>query len=375
LNFSILLQRYLVVRKGGKIMKLRIHLIKHSSFWINVILFLVMALLYGCLSQQAATQAETNTPPDLDTLNTPLKNLTWSRVAASPLGRTEAQGVAVENKLYVFGGYTSWTPPCVTRDVQVFDPAKKSWTGLGSTPEPLTHSTVAVDGTTLYLAGGYINPACVPTLEEVVTPLVWTFDTVTAQWSNTLPPLPEARGAGALVRLGRTLHFFGGTDSERIDKGDHWALELDGKRTWEALEPLPNPRSHMGYAVLNGEIYAVGGQHCYQQCAETQQSVHVYTLKTDSWREVAKLPLPLSHISSATLVIGQQLITFGGESAHNVHIPTVFRYDPIKDTWGYLPALPEKRNSGVVGFIGGNIYLSGGSSFSRTTFKAKIETE
>jgi hypothetical protein len=50
-----------------------------------------------------------------------------------------------------------------------------------------------------------------------------------------MPPLPEARGAGALVVLGENLHYFGGTGFDRI-YGGWWkpVLRRDAQRVVES---------------------------------------------------------------------------------------------------------------------------------------------
>ena len=297
-----------------------------------------------------------------------LTKLSWKDVADAPVAVTEAQGTAVEGKLYVFGGYTSWKTFCTTQRSDVYDPATNTWQRLPNMPEPWTHAGVAVDGDDIYLAGGYLNkPNC--NRAEVATTTVWKFDTRTKTWTNDLPPLPKPRGSGGFVRVGRTLHFFGGTDTDREDKGDHWALRLDGGTTWERLAPLPNPRSHMAYAAFDDKIYAIGGQHCFEACAVDQRSVNIYDPTTDTWSRGADLPFPLSHMSSSSFVVGDAIVVAGGEKAHSDHVATVLAYSPATDTWKSLTPLPAERSAGVGSMIGNAILFSGGGNFNETTFK------
>ena len=283
---------------------------------------------------------------------------------------TEAQGKAVKGKLYVFGGYTSWDSFCTTKRSSVYDLAKNTWTRLPDLSEPWTHAGVTVDGDDIYLAGGYLNrPNC--NRAEVATTTVWKFNTNTKTWSDDTPPLPQLRGSGGLVRLGRTLHFFGGTDTKRKDKGDHWALGLDGA-AWERLAPLPNPRSHLAYTAFDGEIYAIGGQHCFEACAVDQTSVHVYDPATDAWAKAANLPFPLSHMSSSTFVVDDKIVVAGGEKAHGNHVASVLACSPAADAWQSLTPLPDARSAGVGDAAGNAILFSGGGNFNETTFRGVL---
>ena len=297
-----------------------------------------------------------------------LTKISWEDVADAPVAVTEAQGTAVGGKLYVFGGYTSWKTFCTTKRSDVYDPAANTWKRLPNLPEPWTHAGVAVDGDDIYLAGGYLNkPNC--NRAEVATTTVWKFNVGTKTWSKDLPPLPEPRGSGGFVRVGRALHFFGGTDTKRKDRGDHWALRLDGGTAWERLAPLPNPRSHMAYTAFGNKIYAIGGQHCFEACAVDQRSVSIYDPTTDAWARGADLPFPLSHTSSSTFVVGDVIVVAGGEKAHSDHVDNVLAYSPATNTWKSLTPLPAKRSAGVGSMVGNAVLFSGGGNFNETTFK------
>ena len=60
--------------------------------------------------------------------------------------------------------------------------------------------------------------------------------------------------------MGRTLHFFGGSDASRVDSALHWGLSLDGGTTWGTFAPLAVTRNHLGGAVVGNKLYAIGGQ-------------------------------------------------------------------------------------------------------------------
>ena len=56
------------------------------------------------------------------------------------------------------------------------------------------------------------------------------------------------------------MHYFGGSDANRIDRGEHYVLNLDNPSAgWQTRAAMPNPRSHMAGAVIGGKLYAIGG--------------------------------------------------------------------------------------------------------------------
>jgi len=302
--------------------------------------------------------------------------INWSTVAPSPIGRSEAQGTVVDGKLYVFGGYvnTTYYP---TRRSDVYDPAANKWAQIADMPKPLSHGTVAVDtradadGKDIYIAGGYLGQPD-GSGQIFATKEVWKYNINANKWT-AIKPLPAARGSGALELLGRELHFFGGADSSRVDKGSHWVLNLDSAMpNWVAKAALPNPRSHLGDATLGGRIYAIGGQHGVDSNLVTQNSVHAYNPATNAWTAVGSLPRGRSHIGAATFVTNGRIIVAGGEIDHGSGgtVSDVTAYKPLTDSWTTLTPLPRTRHSGVAGSIAGQIfYTTGSPGFQTTTYK------
>lgn len=305
-------------------------------------------------------------------LNPSFSSIAWSTVAPSPIARSEAAGVVVDGNLYIFGGYIKstvkpFTTP--TSRADVYKPANNTWKRITNLPNPLTHTGTAVDGRDIYLAGGY--PGKPTGGQRFATQNVWKYNVDANTWT-AMPPLPEARGSGELALLGRELHFFGGVDANRVDQEHHWSLSLDGGTSWAPAAPLPNPRSHLGDAVIDGKIYAIGGQHGTDKDLVTQDSVHIWDpAYPDTWTTAASLPRARSHISAATFVIDNRIVVAGGEISHGSAVSDVTAYDPLSDTWTVLTPLPAPRHSGVAGNIGEQIFYTTGNNrgTQSTTYK------
>lgn len=288
----------------------------------------------------------------------------WARMALFPTPLVEGQGAVVGAKLYVFSGWdnATFTP---TRHTTAYDPVANTWQRRADMPQGVTHAAVAVDGTDVYLAGGY--PEKAGGGQTFGSRNVWRYSTTADAWT-AMPPLPLDRGSGALVRLGRNLHFFGGEDGTyRNARGDHWALALDGGTAWARSTSFPSPRTHMGYAALNGKIYAVGGREDYNRTLLA--TVYAWDpANPGSWTPAAPLPEPRSHVSDATFVHDGRIVVAGGDTPTSAAVASMVAYDPAANAWTQLSPLPEARASGVAGAIGRTIYYTTGSS-RRDTFK------
>ncbi|GGR06692.1 NPCBM/NEW2 domain-containing protein [Deinococcus ruber] len=291
---------------------------------------------------------------------TPSGPLTWTERAPALQPVSEAQGAAVNGVLYVFGGFNKDLH--TTAKSQAYDAANNRWSSVHDMPEQITHGAVAVDGTTIYIAGGFVGTHPGPQTSHV-----WKYNTLTDTWSAG-PPLPAARGAGAMVRLGRELHFFGGTERDlndldiyRRDASEHWVLNLDGGTTWTTAAPMPNARNHMAGAVLNGLIYAIGGQHLGDEQAGEQADVQSYDPATNTWTTRASMPRPVGHINSSTLVWNGRIVVIAGVTLKSLEIANVTQYDPASNAWTELTPLPAARQSPIADLIGTQVVVTTGS--------------
>lgn len=291
--------------------------------------------------------------------------LSWAAVAPTTVGRSEGMGAVVNGKLYLFGGYIDKTFKPTSRG-DVYDPAANRWTQIAGLPFGVSHMGTAAVGDSIYFAGGY--PAT-RTGQSFTTNAVWRYDIQTNAFATDLPKLPSARGGGALVALGRALHFFGGSDAARKDAAQHWRLDLDQLGAgWVVKAPLPLATNHIAGAVVGGKIYAIGGQQNQDRAAVQRADVQVYDPATDAWTSRTPLPLARSHTTSSTFVRDGQIIVLGGLGPGNRVINRVDRYDPDTNAWAALTPLPGGRLSGVADVLGdGRIVFSTGS-MTRTTW-------
>lgn len=280
----------------------------------------------------------------------------WKTVAPSPVSRAEAMGAVVNGKLYVLGGFMSLSDGTTLAQTRcdVYDPATDTWTRLADEPTAITHAGVVVDGSMIYLIGGYVGNH-----PGEGTTLVHRYDTATDTWSLAAS-LPEARGAGSAAILDRKIHFFGGMNGARTqDQAEHWVLDLnDPAATWTAAAPLANARNHTAAVALNGKIYCVGGQHSQEAAQDAQREVNCYDPATGTWTRVADLPVVRSHTNASTFVMDGRIIVLGGESGYNLPQSTIYAYDPALNTWSLIGLLPGNRSTSVAGVIAPNQIIS-----------------
>ncbi len=220
-------------------------------------------------------------------------------------------GGAAAGELYQFSGFSTVDPILATTRCDAYNPASNTWRSITSIPQATTHAGQVPDtdqpaNQTFWLAGGFLGNDPGPTTNQV-----WKYSITNNTWAAG-PALPAKRAGGALVKLGRELHFFGGairSSGVWTDYGTHWALDLDNGTSWRAktasgqtLAPMPNPRNHMGGVELNGKLYAIGGQHKGDEKTGAHKEVDVYDPLTNTWTQAAPMPRLIGHIAANVFV-------------------------------------------------------------------------
>ena len=302
--------------------------------------------------------------------------------------------------MYAFGGFDRNFR--IVDASYVYDPATDRWAPIRSLPDGgYVGAGCTTDGQDIYLAGGNAGAR-----RNRPTAAVYRYVVADDRY-EPLPSLPVPLGDGGLEYRGGHLYFVGGTDSTRtIDESDFYVLDLQDLATgWQSLAPLPNPRHHVGTAVVADRLYVLGGQHQHDQRAVTQDDVHAYDFATNVWTLVSDLPdvsdvpadiksLPdslerlrsagKSHFSSGTYTDGGRIYLVGGEYRHGggategepgaYYSAALLAYEPATDRWWQLPDLQWRASdtttlrtrSGLGGIIGSTLHYVDASRTHRT---------
>lgn len=165
----------------------------------------------------------------------------WRRLDPLPHARYAHTVTAYEGRFYVIGGRDQDGP---VAEVDVFDPRSEEWTTLDQ-PMPNardSHKTAATpDG--LVVTGGFRD------YED--SDLVDRFDPVSGTWS-TLPALPEPMSRAGVV-------YTEGLVWAALHESAYVLDPSDPDASWEEANPLTLSRHGMGFVVVEGVIYSIGG--------------------------------------------------------------------------------------------------------------------
>uniref|UniRef100_UPI00398F2C72 kelch repeat and BTB domain-containing protein 12 n=1 Tax=Pristiophorus japonicus TaxID=55135 RepID=UPI00398F2C72 len=221
------------------------------------------------------------------------------------------------------------------------------WEKLCSAPFRELYSAGTSHGD-LYLIGGQMKLKG----QYVVTNCVDKYTLETAQWGSVAPlPLPLACHAAVTVR--NQIYVLGGWTPQMDlpdDEPDRLSNKMfrynPGRDRWTECEPMKFSKYRFSTAVLNNEIYVLGGIGCLGadrgQARRCLDAVEIYNPDGDFWREGPPLPMPILSLrtnSTNTGVVGERLYVCGafhGADRHEVIVKDILELDPWENLWNVV---------------------------------------
>jgi len=131
--------------------------------------------------------------------------------------------------------------------------------------------------------------------------------------------------------------------------------------SWTRKAPMHVARSKLGVAVVNGKIYAIGGDARHGQWPYVGSIVGTneeYDPATDTWTFKAPMPTPRSGFAIA--VYQNKIYCMGGYIGNSKYTGVNEVYDPATNTWETKTAMPTARFELQANVVNGKIYLIGG---------------
>jgi hypothetical protein len=241
-------------------------------------------------------------------INARLIDNSWKTMAPMPTARIDPGLAVLNGKIYAIGGYNGFSTLNIN---EMYDPATNTW--VTKKPSPTTQAVVtAVLNNKIYYMGGSID--------------------------------------------GVNQVYDQATDS------------------WEIKHPMPTPRSALSASVVNGKIYLIGGLVLGSIIPSEQEPSKVnemYDPATDSWTNMAPLPIAVAYCISA--VVDYKIYVFGNGDRTLI-------YDTRTDMWSYGLAMPYSVSYGAAAATTGvyapkRIYRIGGIvSTSTQIFDPQTQT-
>lgn len=258
----------------------------------------------------------------------------WTTKASLIRPRFALSSIAVNNKIYVFGG-TAYCCSQPIAEVEEYDPVADIWSLKANIPTWRWKATSAVVDGKIYVFGGG------PTgNQNIATDIVEAYDISNNSWIAK-NPMPTQRYGAASVVINGKIYVFGGHlfDNMDLTYKPKAVLEVYDpiNDTWVVKTPMAIPRGELAAVTINGKIYAIGGigYECGIFCGDSKEEtilriVEEYDPVSDNWTR--KSPMPVARTGLAAAAINGKIYVFGGINEVGI-VGIVDIYDSVSDTW------------------------------------------
>jgi N-acetylneuraminic acid mutarotase len=288
----------------------------------------------------------------------------WRELAPVAGGPRQEHGVvALKGKVYVIAGVN----PTNTGRVEAYDPRRNTWAEVAPLPLPMNHPNVAAVRGRIYVLGGLVGAGPWTAVGNI-----FEYDPQRDRWSQIgFMPAGTERGSAAVGVRGTRIYLAGGLRSLTPGPGGFQDTVATfssydvARGTWQSLPNLPEPRDHVGGAVVGGTFYALGGRA--NGVENVKNTVFAYSLSAGTWSRRSPLPTPRGGVAAA--VIGATIFVLGGEGnpdpdSHGVYDDNE-AYDTANDAWRVLPPMPTPLHGTGAAVVGSTIYVPGGAPRTR----------
>jgi len=148
-----------------------------------------------------------------------------------------------------------------------------------------------------------------------------------------------------------------------------------------AVPKLPAAVSNNAVAGLRvgGEtrLYSFLGLGAGKQWHDITRAAYRWSEGASRWTELPPVPVPQGRLASISAVAGGRIYLFGGytvaEDGHEVSTPEVLRFDPAKETWSAVLAMPVPVDDSVAVVLDDRyIYLISGWHMDRNVALVQV---
>jgi N-acetylneuraminic acid mutarotase len=227
-----------------------------------------------------------------------------------------------------------------------YNPASGRWTQLKAPPVPVGFAAAGFVNGRFVVAGGASGNSgvSVPLPLQRAVSVVQVYNPATGDWTKAARMPAPRISAGAAV-LDGDLYVVGGCTGQAGCATDYTGSSVyrydAARNTWATLASYPTAENELSCGGVGGEVVCAGGNNggWVVNSASTGASntaTYIYNPADGQWTRGADLPIDLW--GSAYSVASNRLVLVGGVTANSTVITNQsFGYDPADGTWSALP--------------------------------------
>eukprot|EP00252_Welwitschia_mirabilis_P019208 TRINITY_DN4387_c0_g1_i1.p1 TRINITY_DN4387_c0_g1~~TRINITY_DN4387_c0_g1_i1.p1 ORF type:complete len:424 (+),score=55.21 TRINITY_DN4387_c0_g1_i1:486-1757(+) len=141
-----------------------------------------------------------------------------------------------------------------------------------------------------------------------------------------------------------------------------WQVLDSSHGKWEMLPPMPGPpKIAFGYVVLNQKLIVLGGLICHDDdTLEASADVYQYDPVLNRWTCLSKMNMERYEFGCA--VVEGQVYAVGGHGRGGESVSSVEVYEPEENRWSLIESIRRPRWGCFASGLEGKLYVMGGRS-------------
>lgn len=276
--------------------------------------------------------------------------------------------VRLKESIFVGGGDTEILDDRHT--VYEYHPQEDQWMRLPK--YECVFFAMTVLNNRLTLVGG-LKTSSVP-LKVTNQIAVWETEGKSQEWTYPYPPMITPRHSPAVATYNMWLVVAGGMKSG-LNLATVEVLHTTSRQWW-CTSPLPVKCRNMTSAIIQNELFLVGGSLTTQTLVISlhdliQGSASSAITKTlPQWRTLSPPPLNCS----AALPLRGSLLAIGGRHGNDARSTAIHTYQPATNSWSKVGDLPSARSHCSCTLLpSGDILVAGGTD-SNGKLSSRVDT-
>lgn len=255
----------------------------------------------------------------------------WTEITPMSTER-HAHGIAVLNdQIYVGGGFLEESMSA-TSALERYDPTHDKWISLALMDSKRAYFDMAVIQNQVYAVGGKNNDYAI---NDNIFASTERYDPDQNKWTY-VAPMNCARYSHKVAVINNNLYAVGGKSSSQEYLSSAEKYDPNTKR-WINIASMNYKRADLAVEVMDGELYAIGGQY-----GGSLSSVEKYNPKWNKWTPVAPMNTKRGFLS--VTVVGGKLYAAGGDKDDHGELAVVECYNPSENKWTLVSPMNNERS-------------------------------
>jgi N-acetylneuraminic acid mutarotase len=275
------------------------------------------------------------------------------------VARSHFASAVFQGKIYLFGGGGEGFQSL--NRVEIYDPVSDRWSDGREMPT-VRSGVVAVSlNDRIYVMGGGFKQ---PDGSFRFLTTVEIYRPAEDSWENG-PDLLMRHDAPAAAVLNEEIYVIGGHHPEAkggplTDPAFSYSEKLNpSSERWVEIPPMPTPRFSPAALSWQARLLVLGGGAFTGKGFTNYDRVEGYDPSRQSWSEERALKLPWPTAGPGACLLNRRIFVFGGNNGEAIQSRGSY-YDPAEGRWLDLPPMPEARVVMAALPLGDTIYIVGG---------------